>query len=325
MALAPLNIHAGAETYLHFKAQTSRLVTPTTVADPAAQTSIITPVGVASFPGTTFGEGFRPVEGIGDSRDQGFVPGVREYGARIRAEIADGAFLAHAIRSRLTSAGAMTAGGLYKGMQLLTLEAGIDPAFDDAHNYQFIDGMINSLRLDIAENQNVVADMDVWAAVALTANTGQTPVLAPADVLYWSELTFSIGGTDYKPLLSRVSINVSNSLRRIGQRNQMGALGSELAISRTPLSINPGQEKLQLSYGLYDRAPAAMGLGDWGTITARAEQPGTGAGRKFLQIVISHAHRDRLEGQQATAGNWITYNLTAASRQIAITSGVSSA
>jgi len=143
--------------------------------------------------------------------------------------------------------------------------------------------------------------------------------------MLWCWASWTIAGTDYKPILNRVSISVSNQLTREGMRNQLGALGTgELAISRTPLGIFPQYEKVQVSYGLRDRLPAALeASADWGAVTLYAEQPGTGASRKWLKVVISNNYLNRYSQNQTQSNQPLTLTADTSSRVISVTYGAS--
>jgi len=315
------NFRAAHQGYAHYKLQTSRLVAMSAVADPSLQGTVNTAIGVCSLPALNRDEGIRDVEGIGASRDLAKVPGLRTYTMQTRIEVANGTFLTYAIRDRSDPDKAGTVGGL----QLLTIETGTDPAFGDGYAEQALDCLINSLSLDIAENQNLVADVEIWPAVALEQPSPATIVLPAADVLYWSNLTVKdAGGTDYHSILSRASVRVQNGLQRRGMRQQFGALGTaELAISRTCYKIVPLLEKLTLSYGLHDRLPSALrDTDDWAAVTLRAEAAGTGAGRKYVQVVVDHNYLNRQGRQQAPANQMLTWTVDTASYAVAITSGV---
>lgn len=314
------NFRSGQQAYAHFKAQDAKIITPNTIADPAVQSSINTPIGVMPYPGSDRSEGVRGIESIGAGREVAIVPGRREYGLRARISVADGTFLTHAVRKHAAPATA----GTVKGLQLLTFEVGTDTVYSDSFAFQHIDSLINTLRLDYAEGQEVTADVDLWSMVEIPQPTPQTAVMAAADVLIWQHMSVTVGGEDYHNILSRVSVTVNNRLLREGMRQQYAALGAtEPAISRAAYYIGPGVEQVQVSYGLRDTLPAALlDSDDWGAVTLRAEQPGTGAGRKFLQVVINHSYISRFGRQQAPAGSLLTYTADTQSRIVAITAGV---
>ena len=105
-------------------------------------------------------------------------------------------------------------------------------------------------------------------------------------------------------------------------RNQMGAAGSELAISRTPYQITPSVELLQVQHRFRDKLPSALADTDnWGALTLRAEQPGSGAGRIFMQIVIDYNFLQRQTGEAASARTPQMWSATNLAYAIAITTG----
>lgn len=310
---------AAHQGYAHFAAQAAQLVAVNSLADPSVQSSIVTPVGVCQFPGLDWAEGIRDLEGIGLSKDMAKLPGRREYTGRFNIEVADGTFLEYAIRNR-TAPGTV---GTIKGLQLLALEIGTDTLFGDGMARQCLDSLINTLQVTVAENQNVQAQVEVWPMVIIPQPTPQTAVLPDADVLIWSHLEWDIGGTDYHSLLSRVQLTVNNNLVRQGMRKQMAALGaSEPWISRTPYYIGPSIEKITVSYGLHDQLPATLhDSSDWGTVTLRAEQPGTGAGRKYLQIVIDTSYINRFSQQNVPANQMLTFSTDVSAIGVSIGAG----
>jgi hypothetical protein len=141
----------------------------------------------------------------------------------------------------------------------------------------------------------------------------------------WHHTTWDIGGTDYKPILSRASVAINNALVREGTRMQMGTGATELKISRTPYYIGPGVETLQVSFGLRDQMPSTLNnITDWGSVKLRAEQPGVGAGRAFVQIELDMNYLNRNSQQQAEATAQLSWSVDMASIGCEITSGVTS-
>lgn len=316
---------AGHQGYLLYGEQAAELVGYDDVADPTLQTSPATAVGVVSWPSRDRAENFQGLDGIGSSKQIAQNPGRREYSASIpRIRFADGTFFGYAIRDRT----GLDDADKVKGLQLLLLEYGIDSAFgaSDLYGYQLLDSLINTARIEYAENQPVTGTADVWPRVALPITTGQTAVIPSGQILLWHHATWSIGGTDYKPILTRASVGINNGLVREGTRMQMGVGASELKISRTAYYTGPSLETLQVSVGLRDALPASLNnIADWGTMTLYAQQPGTGAGLATFTVELDMNYLNRESQQQAEAGNQLSWSADIASIGIAVTSGVTGA
>lgn len=312
----------GFQGYFAYGAQAAAICTPQLITDPAAQTAG-TIAGPCALPGVDTSHNVRPLEAIGAGKAQYLMVGRRDHSLRTQIMVADGAFLAYAIRSHSGAVGA----GTRKGLQLLTCEVGTDVNIGDAIADNAIDCLINSLRIEYAEGQPMTADIEIWPTIIVPQTTPKTAPAAPgADVLLWQHCTWTVGSTDYKPILSRASFSINNSLQRNGIRPHLADVTSvEPALSRAAYSIEPGIEQVQVSYTLKDRLPAALReVDDWGTVTMRAEQPGTGAGRRFAQIVLSHAVLNRHALGQTPAGQMLSWSVDQAGYTIAITSGVTS-
>ena len=313
----------GGEGYLTAAAQPSALVLPTALADPSPRTGVTSLLGFCDLPSRQKAESLQPVETIGMMRVAAHNVGQRTYQLGVsRVLVADGTWLAYAVRNHQDP----DAPGTVRGLQLITYEYGTTSEYGAAVGWaeQALDGLINSLRLSYQEGQPVTANLDIWPAVILEGVTPQVSVGVPGFApLHWVNCTWMIDGVDYKPILAGTDITITNNLIRHGMRNQLGALGSELAISRTAYAITPGPENLQVRHRFRDDLPAALrGTADWGTLTLRAEQPGTGAGRPFFQVAIDHNYLDVRGGDAANARTpqmWSTTNLAYA---IELTAGL---
>jgi len=317
--------NAGFQGYFKVAAQTAQYVSPTTTSDPsvAAPTTI---VGPCALPGWDINDNFRAVEGIGAGLDLGQVPGRRECSVRTRIDVANGDFLAYAIRNHTTPGTRAT--GWVNGMKLLTLGIGVGSQFADT-DLHFVgpDALFQSLRMEIAENQTLTADVELWpicigegTVVATAAPTYTVPII-------WQSIAWTVGLEDLRPWLAGASISVANTLERVGSRRQLtsGSPAAELAISRTASAIIPKLEKLTVQYRLHDDAPSTLrqtlapGIG---TVVFYGEAPGAGAGRQTITLTISNNYLSRRAGQQAQANNILAYTADTASHAIALTTGV---
>ena len=321
MALYANAIYRGAhEGYLFYGNQASKLVASNAVADPVAQATA-TCVGIGPFPSVTNSHNQQPVQGIGSGRVIAYVPGRRE--ATIRAsqlQFADGTFLLNAVRNHA----APSTAGTVKGLRLFTCEYGTDTAYANSLAEQGIDCLMNTMRFDAAENQPLSADVEIWPQCIITQSTPKTaPAVAASDILLWQYLSWSIGGTDYHPILARVSVSVSNNLSREGMRQKTLSGGNEIAISRTPYVIVPHIETIQVQYTLRDRLPSTLRTAEnWGAVTIRAEQTGTGAGRDYFQAVITNNFLNTESFQQAAANQQLSFTVDVPADAIALTAGV---
>ncbi len=306
----------GFQGYLKYKTQAGLLVPTTQVVDPSIQPGVDTVVGPCQLPAWNINDNFSPVEGIGSAKDVGQHPGRRECDIRTQLFVANGELLEWAVRDHTTTPVDVST---VKGLKLLCLEIGTDADYGDEYAKQALDALFSSLRVECAENQKVTADMEWWAVGMIDATPDTSVGVPESDVLIWQYITWDINGTDYKPILSRVTVSVNNTLERVGSRNQLGATGSEEEISRTPYGIRPKMEKLQVQYGLHDKLPDALLTGaDWGTVTLHAEQPGAGAGRKRLDIEIDANYLNRRGQGQVGANNMLTFTADTASHGITI-------
>lgn len=308
------NYRAAHQGYAFYQAQGSQLVQPNATSDPSLQSIAKNWIGPVDFPGLNRNENFNPIEAIGSSRDMGFFPGRREADAGVRIQVADASFLEYAIRNRTDP----DAAGTIKGLQMLAMEIGTWDDFGDGYAWQLLDSLINTTQITFAENSPVTATADLWPIVALEQPTPKSTITVPdANLLIWPHSGFDIAGTDYHPIVSRAQISINNGLRRVGTRQQSGALGSELEISRTPYAIIPTLEKLRVSYQLHDNVPDSLRTtADWGTVTMSATHPN---GTHDLQIQIDQNYLNR-EGQQQTgANNILQFSADSASRAITIT------
>jgi len=311
---------AGHQGYVAWKAQTAQLVYPHTITDPSLQSGLTNVFGPCSLPSEDITENVTEVRGVGSSMALGHVPGRREINLALRGNVADATLLAHAFRNRTTP----SASGRNKGLTRLCLETGTDNVFGDGIGAQHLDAVINSLSFRSAEGQPITFDMNIMSMVALPQPSPQTDVTAPdGDVLIWAHQSFGVGGTDYHPILAGVDFSIDNGVQRQGCRQQFGALGTtELAISRTPESLTPTAETLRFSVRLHDDLPTAMRDTDsWGAVTLRWEQAGTGAGRRYLQLVIDYNYVNRRGRQQADANGLLSWSCDIASRAVAMTTG----
>jgi len=321
MALYGSAIYRGAhEGYLFYGNQGSKLVASNTIADPTAQATA-TCVGISPFPSVTDTQNQQPVQGIGSGRVLNYVPGRREQTIRVsQLQFANGTFLLNAVRDHSDPDKA----GTVKGLQLFACEFGTDLGYANAIAAQGIDCLINTLRVDAAEMQPLSADVEIWPQCIIAQATPKTtPAPAASDILLWQYLSWSMGATDYHPILARVSLSVSNNLSREGMRQKLLSGSTELAISRTPKIVVPHIETVQVQYTLHDRLPSTLRVAnDWGAVTLRAEQTGTGAGRDFFQAVISHNFLNTEAFAQAAANQQMSFTVDVPAYAVALSAGV---
>lgn len=315
------NYRVGMQGYLAYAPQAAAYCGPAVILDPAVVGSVNNFVGPCDNPGWQLSEGTRPVQGIGESLDVGVVDGRREFSMSTRLQIANAQILTQAIRAHTEP----DVAGSVKGLPRLTIETGADAAFADADlAYQGLDALCNSLRIEYAENQPVQADMEFWPIARIPQPTPQSPWntggYPSGQILVWQHMTWSFGGTDYKNILSRASITLNNNLERVGSRAMLGVGASELNISRTPYAIVPKLESLQVQYTLYDQIPNAV-TRNLGAVTLYAVQPGVGAGRNYLQVVITNNLLSQRSQTQGPANQMMMFSASTASYAIAITAG----
>ena len=320
MALyASTNIRGGYQTYCHYKAQAGQVVAIDALTDPAVQSAVTNAVGIIPFPGMNESHNRMPVEGIGESRMHSSALGRRDWSFSVRQQLAAAPLLGYAIRNRVNPALA----GTRKGLQYLTFDMGSDTRYGgDVMAEQALDCLINTWSFQAAEGQILQAEMDIWPMVVINQPTPQTRVVAPPNVLIWSNMSMETTSGDLHSLFANVRLGGSNNLQRVGVRKQYGAEGSELAISRTPYGLEPMLEQITLQYQLHDQAPAALRTtADWSTVTLRAEHPVGTAVRYYIQYVIDQQWINRKVRQQAAANQLINYSLEQIGSGVTVTHG----
>ena len=295
----------GVKGYWTTKLQaTGALVTPTTVADPAAQTGVTTRVGVGPVAAWEGSENAQPLEAAGSYTDLAEIGRRREVGCRAQLSLVNGAFLANAIRD-VTSLTYTR-----KGLPLFTTEVGF--VGTGGYTVQLIDTLLNSVTFNASEGQYLTAEAEMLAITAITGGAAAIPaVTVPTDVLKWRELSVTAetqGGDDLMPLLQSVRVTVNNNCERIGMRPQYFSGQNELAISRTPMTILPHMEKVQVSYTLRGRSPVATNL-DWGTVTLLATNGAVSP--QVCRIVIDHHYASRQAMNQTGPNDVMTYTVDA--------------
>lgn len=315
---------SGAQGYVYSKAQTGRLVASNATSDPSVQTGVSELLGFADNPSAQRNEGMEPVTVPGSMRVVTHTRGQRTHQLNVRMLVGDGSFLTYAARDHADPDKA----GTVMGLPLRTYEYGVSQDYGTSQSdaEQALDALINSLNIEIREGQPLQASADIWPAVILDDTDGVTAKATGSvmsdPVLHWVHLDWEVGGTDYHPILSGTTISLNNTLQRVGVRKQIGAAGSEEKISRTPYYIKPGPEMLGLRHDWKDKLPSSLrNTDDWSTLTARAEEPGEGPGRRYVQIAIAHNYLQRWSRQASNARSMMTWNGENLSYELSITEG----
>jgi hypothetical protein len=318
--------NAGYMGYMRATNQASQLCPITQITDPALQTmSGATLIGPGGQPSYQINENQGFVDTIGSGRSEGQYPGRRECQFGQRIEVADATFLTLGLRSHTVPGTRAT--GFVNGLQLFTAEFGVASDYaDTSWAMQGIDCLMNSVRMEFAENQAATAQVDVWPICLLEQTSPAAKGLPTYRVpITWQTISWMVGGVDYKPLLAGLSVGWQNGLQRVGVRNVLGTGGVEYAISRTCNEIIPGLEVLQMQARLHGRLPAgglaAVGSGI-GAFTIYGEVPGFGAGRPCVTIVITYNYLRTVGGQEAQANAVLGFTADYAARYIAVTPGL---
>jgi len=302
---------AGHQGYVVWKTQAATLVSPSATTAPSLQTGLSNVLGPCSLPGSNVTHNFTPVLGIGASKALDEVPGRKELDLSIRGLIADGTILTHCLRDRSDPDDA----GLNKGLQQIVIEDGTDDVFGDGIATQYLDCVINTWSIRSQEGQPLGYDLGIIPMVDIPQTSPQSGVTAPdGDVLIWAYQSFTIGSTDYQPIISGVNLSGDNGVQRQGHRQMFGALGSELAISRTAYRLMPTMENLRLSVQLHDELPDAFSDTDtWGELTLRWEQAGSGSGRRYYQVVIDYSFLNSYQRPAVDANGILSWSVDTAS------------
>jgi len=301
--------------YVVMKAQNALLVLPTTIIDPDAQSNIVTHAGIAPLPAWAINENIQPLEGAGAYKDLAEIPRRREHNITTSIQVQSGTFLAKAVRNIASPPAAHVL-----GLEAFAMEIGVMSDYaDEAYAVQGLDCLFNTLTFNIAEMQFLTADVDLWPSVLVNgtpqaqAAVGFSPVQG---VLRWEQITWNVGGTDYKPLIQNIRLNFANNLRRQGMRGiLLGGGGAEYNISRTAFKILPGMEKLTLAYSLYDTPPAALREPyNWGTVEGLASDGGS----NICRVTIDHHYASNFRQQQTAANEPVMYTMDIAAIGITI-------
>jgi len=330
---------AAYQGYIKAAKQTQKVVAIDAGQDPEMP-AVDTTLGLCQLPGWDVTENMQAVESIGSMRDVSYVPGRREATIRTRILVSDFSLFANARPNEsdrsyvaIRNHSDPDATGLVNGLQLVALELGSGKGYSNPFAKGAVDALLNTLRFTFGENQPVTAETEFWPIALLdleapTQDTHEVPTGNAAQPLIWQQLQWTVGSTDYKPILASVSVAITNNLQRTGVRNlifDQTDTTVEEAISRTPFAIVPDLEKLQVTYQLHDKLPAALAkTSDWGQVVLRAEQPGSGAGRCYLQVTISHHFLNRQGMGEVPAGQPITFTADVAAFAVQIDAGLTS-
>jgi len=326
---------AAYQGYIVAAKQSGVLVPPDATADPTPNISPDLAIGLCQLPAWNITENFQPVESIGSMRDVSYIPGRREATISTRILVSDASIFANADATTPSYVAIRNhddpdAAGTVNGLQLVAIEVGTAQAYGNAFGKMGVDCLLNTLRFTFGENQPVTAEAEFWPIALLDVTPQQQTHPLPAgnaiQPLIWQQVQWNIGGTDYKPILASVTVSITNNLQRIGTRNLIFDATDptqEEAISRTPYKILPGLEKVQVTYQLHDKLPAALATtSDWGQVTLHAEQPGSGAGRCYLTVRIDHHFLNRHGMGEVPAGQPITFTADVAAFAVQIDAGL---
>jgi len=316
---------AGFQSIVRYEAQTEQLCPPTWITDPVAP--VCTGIaGPASVPGWDLNENMRAVEGAGSGRDLAQVPGRRECTVSLRLDVADATFLTGAFRSHAVPLPGTPGTGWINGLRLMALQFGIGSQYSEAWSEVGVDALWNSLRFEVAENQNMTADGELWPMAFVTgAPATSAPPASPVPII-WQTVQLLNDSTDLKPILAGITFSLNNNLERVGSRALMPIAGipaREQAISRIPFAIRPRLEKLTVQYRLHDVPPnSLLTTFNMGLFRIYGEEPGIGARRNCVTVDITNNHMGRVRGQQVTANNILTYETEHAAYAVTCLPGV---
>jgi hypothetical protein len=296
----------GAQGYFYAGKQAARIVEPTATSDPSPSATL-TAVGPCAVPGWSQNDNMRGVTGAGSGRDLAAVPGRRECSMQTRIDVADPTFLTggNFVRDHANPGAA----GTELGLNLMLLEIGVPTVYGaDSFAIRGVDALANSLRLEMSEGQNLVAQVEFWPICFMAAGAAATaPPPTNSVPAIWQTFSLLHGGIDYHPGLAGVTLTINNQLERSNSRKLMTSGGNELAISRTPYLIKPKVEQVSVSYRWHTIPPPALwSVFNVGAVQFVAEQPGTGAGRKRLRVTIDNNYMNNVTGQEAQANAMFT-------------------
>lgn len=316
--------------------------------------------GYYDVPGIETNENAQVIPAAGTYRGIQTVKGAREHTIRNNLRIGNGEFLRYALRSSaaIGSGGGSVgpgftdpAGGaltptLYKGLPIVCMAGGAMDLFDSAAAFSWVGrmGMLREVGINFQEGavSPLVASCEFWplfiqrdaaALAAINTLTLGTVVANEAniidsagEVLMWQHATWKIAGTEYRDIISSISVKVTNDLRRVGLQRD---LGDDNVLSRVPYSVVPLQENVSIQVGLHDKLPdafinAANDSGNLGKIEVFASNlTGTPVnGQKELRITINNNRLASHGMQQVQPNALLEFSASIVSRAIRIDQAV---
>ena len=325
---AGAHFRAGHMGYVGFQGQTVRLVGASAVADPALPGGEYAHIGACPYPGWDENNNIGDVESAASNgQDLSKYAGRREHVVRTTVEIANGAIFAndlnYLIRNRTTPA----ASGLYKGLRVCSLHFGCEQVYSEEDFAKIpVDCLMNSVGFTFAEGQPVRAAVEWWPTAVLESATGyNVTTTPPGDVLVWQHCSFTNNGTDYYPIMARVSPTITNNLIRVGMHKEIWTNPTtEARISRTVLGIVPGVEKITMGMEFHDEPPAILRQPyNWGTFIMRAEHPAANyyATKRFFQIALTANWTGRVGQPEIAPGQPFQFTSDVAGIGCVITAG----
>lgn len=245
--------------------------------------------GYTNVPRFSRNDGTQGIEAAGSYRDVDTVPGARANAVGFNLTLGDANFLKYGIR------GSGVSGATFRCMPILSLICGaLDPCGDggDAFTWAARYAMLNTLNIQFQENQPLTASVE---AIAIAADpdaaaqsiTSADVVSAGGTTLTWFHSDITIGGVSLRHYISSASISIQNNIKAVGGRKD---LGWSNPLSRAPVLLVPGTEKISVNFKLHAKLPPAFASGMVENLVLTASNSGlVSSGAKTVTFALERA------------------------------------
>lgn len=304
------------ECYWKFGIESDSMLAPSATVKTAAPSTFYS-FGYSSMPQFSINEQPVPIMSLGSYRLFNSYPGIRDYTLRAEVMIGHWAFMKYAMRSALL--------GGYKGLPVMAIAFGSMDTFSTGFNWIARYCMIRELAFAFSPGQPIRATIDfVPLFIELTgtqlALTEEEVSTAGGEILGWDNLAWTVGGTDNSHWLEGVNMSISNGIRPIGQRRN---LGDDNPLSRVRRANVPTSESVNVNYNLVaDYFPGSAYSGDnstlLGQVVLNANNSDSG-GHKQMAITIDHNRLANVNLQGGQIGDTLNFSTSTLSGVVSIT------
>ena len=255
---------------------------------------------------------------VGSYQGVDIIKGGREPMARLNMRIGEKTLLQNGLRTS-------GLGGVI-GLPIFSFAGGAISNYESSHAFNFIlrYALINSVSMQIQEKQPITASVEMWGHAIQTGGSARSVTQSSLEVLAktltWRNFYFLINGVSYRDVIASVSLNWSNGLARIGERNDEGDNNDMSGIS---YSIMPGLETVNVSYQMHDKLPdslirATQNSTNWGAVVIKGDDSAAG-GSNVVTLTISNNMFARQGMQGIQPGQPMRFNTNTTSRVLSLT------